>query len=145
MLELHQLPTLNAALNSLSAVFLVLGLAFIRNRRRRAHRAMMLAACATSIAFLVSYLAYHFQTGSTRFQSQGWIRPLYFTILVSHTILAAAIVPLVIMTLIRALRGRFDQHRRIARWTWPVWMYVSLTGVVIYILLYHVDPALSGG
>jgi len=145
VLELHQLPALNAVLNSLSAVFLTMGFVLIKNRRRDAHRAAMIAACVTSTLFLASYLTYHFQVGTHRFQSQGWIRTLYFVILTSHTILAVVIVPLVAMTLVRALRGRFDRHRRLARWTWPLWMYVSVTGVAIYFLLYHVDPARSGG
>ncbi len=138
-MQLHDLPTLNAVLNALSATWLVAGYSFIRRGRVGAHRACMLAAVATSLAFLVSYLVYHAQTGSTRFQSQGAVRALYFVILGTHTVLAAAIVPLVIVTLTRALRGRFPQHRRIARWTWPIWMYVSVTGVIIYLMLYHLD------
>jgi putative membrane protein len=138
-MQLHDLPTLNAVLNSLSAAWLTAGYLFIRRHRVGAHRACMLAAVATSLAFLVSYLVYHAQTGSTRFQSQGAVRAVYFFILGTHTVLAAAIVPLVIVTLTRALRGRFPQHRRIARWTWPIWMYVSITGVVIYLMLYHLD------
>jgi len=101
------------------------------------HRAFMIAALVTSSLFLVSYLYYHAHVGSVRFQGQGWSRPLYFTILISHTILAAVVVPMVIITLSRALRERFDRHRAIARWTYPVWMYVSITGVVVYVMLYH--------
>jgi uncharacterized membrane protein YozB (DUF420 family) len=101
----------------------------------------MKAAVAASCVFLVSYLTYHFKVGATSFTGEGWIRPVYFTILLSHTILAAVIVPLVIITLWRALRSDFSRHRRIARWTLPLWLYVSLTGVVIYVLLYHVYPA----
>ena len=136
------LPALNAALNSLSAVFLFAGFLFIRGRNRNAHRACMLAACACSVAFLASYLIYHYQVGSVPFRGQGWIRPLYFTILLSHTILATAVVPLAMLTLIRALRQRFDTHRRIARWTFPIWLYVSITGVIVYWMLYRMP--LSG-
>jgi uncharacterized membrane protein YozB (DUF420 family) len=132
-----QLPTLNAALNSLSAVFLCAGYFFIRGKNRDAHRRCMMAAFACSTLFLISYLAYHFQVGSVGFKGQGWIRPVYFTILISHTVLAAAVVPLVLVTLNRALRERFDAHRRIARWTFPVWLYVSMTGVVVYLMLYR--------
>ncbi len=138
-MQLHDLPTLNAILNAMSAAWLTVGYGFIRRGRVSAHRACMLAAVATSLAFLVSYLTYHAQAGSTRFQSQGAVRALYFTILGTHTVLAAAIVPLVLLTLTLALRGRFPQHRRAARWTWPVWIYVSVTGVVIYFMLYHLD------
>ena len=131
-----QLPTLNAALNSLSAVFLCAGYFFICKNNRAAHQRCMLAAVASSTLFLISYLTYHFQVGSVGFKGQGWVRPVYFTILITHTILAAAIVPLVLVTLSRALRARFDSHRRIARWTFPIWLYVSVTGVVIYLMLY---------
>jgi uncharacterized membrane protein YozB (DUF420 family) len=130
------LPTLNALLNSLCAVLLLLGFVFIRQGRINAHRLCMAAALVTSTVFLTSYLIYHAHVGSKPFLGTGWIRPVYFTILISHTILAAAIVPLVIVTLIAALRGRFERHRAIARWTWPLWMYVSVTGVVIYLMLY---------
>ena len=142
-MDLHDLPRLNAALNGLSAVFLLLGFRFIRSGRRMAHRNCMVAAVGTSVLFLASYLTYHFQAGTTRFQTEGWIRILYLTILVSHTILAVTIVPLVAVTLSRAIRRRFAAHRKIARWTWPLWIYVSVTGVLIYVLLYHVDPALG--
>jgi putative membrane protein len=101
-----------------------------------AHRACMLSAFGCSTLFLISYLVYHYQVGSVPFKSQGWIRAVYFTILITHTILAAAVVPLVLMTLSRALKGRFAAHRRIARWTFPVWLYVSVTGVVVYVMLY---------
>jgi len=133
-----QLPTLNAALNSLSAVFLCAGYFFIIMKNRDAHRRCMLAALACSSLFLISYLTYHFQVGSVGFKGQGWIRPVYFTILISHTILAAAVPPLALITLVRALRERFDAHRRIARWTLPIWLYVSVTGVVIYLMLYGI-------
>lgn len=137
-------PALNAALNSAAAVLLVCGYAFIRRRRVTAHKACMGAAFACSTAFLVSYLIYHYQVGSVGFQGQGWIRPVYFTLLLSHTVLAAAIVPLAIITLVRALREQFDRHRRIARWTLPLWLYVSVTGVLIYWLLYHAYAPAGG-
>jgi len=113
------------------------GHGFIKRGRMGAHRAFMIAAVVTSSLFLASYLYYHYHVGSVRFQGQGWSRPVYYTILTSHTILAATIVPLVIVTLSRALRERFDRHRAIARWTYPLWMYVSMTGVVIYFMLYQ--------
>lgn len=141
----HDLPALNAFLNSVSAVWLGFGWAFIRRGKIAAHRFCMVAAVVTSTLFLTSYLIYHAQEGSTPFQSQGWIRILYFTILVSHSILAAVVVPLVIVTLYRALRGRFPQHRHLARFTWPIWMYVSITGVAVYFMLYHLDPRFAGG
>lgn len=128
---------LNASLNAAAAVFLVAGFAMIRTRRIQAHRACMGTAFALSTAFLVSYVIYHLQVGSVSFAGQGWIRPVYFALLVSHIVLAAAILPLALVTLARALRERFDKHRAIARWTLPIWLYVSLTGVVIYWLLYH--------
>jgi putative membrane protein len=130
-------PVINATLNGASAILLYVGHEFIKRGRMAAHRVLMIAAIVTSSLFLASYLYYHFHVGSVRFQGQGWSRPVYFTILTSHTILAATIVPLVIITLSRALRERFDRHRAIARWTYPLWMYVSVTGVVIYVMLYH--------
>ncbi|MBM4262613.1 MAG: DUF420 domain-containing protein [Deltaproteobacteria bacterium] len=140
-MSLTDLPTLNAALNSLSAVLLFTGYLFIRAKNREAHRRCMLLACASSVLFLISYLIYHFNVGSVKFQGQGWIRPVYFTILITHTVLATAMVPLVLMTLSRALRARFDAHRRIARWTLPIWLYVSVTGVVVYWMLYVLVPS----
>ena len=137
MITASHLPTLNAALNSLSAVLLFAGYLFIKARNRRAHRLCMLAACASSTVFLISYLFYHYQVGSVPFKGVGAVRPVYFTILISHTILAAAVVPLALITLSRALRERFDAHRRIARWTLPIWLYVSVTGVVVYAMLYR--------
>jgi uncharacterized membrane protein YozB (DUF420 family) len=134
-----QLPTLNAALNSLSAVLLCAGYFFIRSQNRAAHQRCMVAALTCSTLFLISYLTYHFQVGSIGFKGRGWIRPIYFTILITHTILAAAVVPLALVTVIRALRQRFDAHRRIARWTFPIWLYVSITGVVIYLMLYKIS------
>src|SRR6185295_8816452 len=130
-------PAVNATLNGSSAVLLLIGRWFIGRGRISIHRAFMIAALVTSSAFLVSYLYYHAHVGSVHFQGQGWSRPVYFSILISHTILAIAIVPLVIITLSRALRERFDKHRQIARWTFPLWLYVSVTGVVIYFMLYH--------
>jgi putative membrane protein len=130
-------PTLNAILNATSAVLLACGYAMIRRRRISAHRACMLAAFACSTVFLVSYVLYHLRVGVVHFTGQGWIRPVYFTLLGTHTVLAIAIVPLALITLSRALSARYDRHRRIARWTLPLWFYVSVTGVIIYFLLYH--------
>jgi uncharacterized membrane protein YozB (DUF420 family) len=134
-------PVIDATLNGTSAVLLVSAYVMIRRRRIAVHRALMLTAVATSTLFLICYLYYHWHVGSIHFQGRGWSRPLYFTILISHTTLAAAIVPLVIITLSRALRERFDRHRAIARWTFPLWLYVSVTGVVIYAMLYHIYRA----
>jgi uncharacterized membrane protein YozB (DUF420 family) len=131
------LPALNAVLNTTSAVLLVAGYRLVRAGRREAHRRVMLLALTTSALFLVSYLAYHAQVGSVRFTGRGVVRAAYLTILASHTILAAAIVPLVLVTAARALRGRFDAHRRLARYTFPLWLYVSVTGVVVYVMLYR--------
>lgn len=136
-MSLTDLPAVNAVLNSVSAVLLLAGYRNIRRRNIPAHRACMLAAFAVSTLFLISYLTYHFQVGSIPFRRQGWIRPVYFTILLTHVVLAAAILPLALVTLHRAWRERFDQHRRLARWTLPLWLYVSLTGVAIYAMLYH--------
>jgi len=130
-------PVIDAALNGTSAVLLLVGRGFIKRGRMAAHRAVMVTALISSSLFLASYLYYHAHVGSVHFQGLGWSRPVYFSILISHTILAAAIVPLVIITLSRALRERFDRHRKIARWTFPLWLYVSVTGVVIYVMLYH--------
>jgi uncharacterized membrane protein YozB (DUF420 family) len=141
VISTSQLPDVNAALNSLSAVFLFAGYRFIRLRNQQAHRRCMLAAFTCSILFLISYLTYHFQVGSVPFKGQGGVRVVYFTILLTHTILAAVIVPLALITLIRALRERFDAHRRIARWTFPIWLYVSITGVVVYWMLYWLVPS----
>jgi uncharacterized membrane protein YozB (DUF420 family) len=130
-------PKINATLNGLSAVLLVTGRVLIGRGQRAAHRAVMLTALGTSTLFLVSYVYYHAHVGSVHFRGMGWPRTVYFAILISHTILAAAIVPMVIVTLNHALRGRFDRHRTIARWTFPVWLYVSVTGVVVYLMLYQ--------
>lgn len=141
MIDTVHLPTVNAALNSLSAVLLVAGFIYIRSKNRQAHKACMLAALGCSTLFLICYLVYHYQVGSVPFKGRGWIRPVYFSILLTHTILAAAVVPLVLITLTRGLRERFDAHRRIARWTFPVWLYVSVTGVVVYWMLYWLATA----
>ena len=138
MIPFESLPALNATLNGTAAVLLVAGFALIRSGARRAHAVCMGAAFTVSVAFLVSYLAYHAKAGSVRFQGEGWIRPVYFGILLTHTVLAAAVPPLALVTLTRGLRDRIPSHRRIARWTLPVWLYVSVTGVVIYAMLYHV-------
>lgn len=131
------LPTLNAILNCLSAVLLLAGRWAVAHHRIPLHRNLMRAAFGVSTAFLVSYLIHHAQAGSTKFLGAGWVRPVYFSILISHTILAAAIVPLIFRTLWLALHDRFEDHKRWATWTWPLWMYVSATGVVIYVMLYH--------
>ncbi len=135
-IPLMSLPAVNATLNGACTVFLVAGYAFIRNRKIALHRFCMVTAFLCSTVFLVLYLYFHFHAGLIRFGGQGWIRPVYFTILITHTTLAIVIVPLVLMTLTRALRERFAQHRAIARWTLPLWLYVSITGVVVYWLLY---------
>lgn len=136
-MTVRDLPALNALLNATSAVLLFLGWRLIRRGRREAHHRAMLAAVACSTVFLVSYLTYHVQVGSVRFQGQGAIRTVYFTILISHTILAVTVVPLVLVTLVRALQARFDRHRRLARITFPIWCYVSITGVIVYWMLYR--------
>jgi len=130
-------PVINASLNATSAVLIMSGIGLIRAGRRNAHRGVMIAAIVSSSLFLASYLYYHAHVGSVRFMGQGWIRSVYFVILGTHTMLAAAVVPLVIGTLVRALREKFDRHKAIARWTYPIWLYVSVTGVVIYVMLYH--------
>jgi uncharacterized membrane protein YozB (DUF420 family) len=137
------IPTLNAILNATSSVFLVTGFVMIRRRRVEAHRFCMLGAVTASILFLISYVTYHvgFAKGVTRFQGTGWTRPLYFFILTSHTILAVTIVPFVILTLRRAFRKEFPRHRKVARWTFPMWLYVSITGVLVYLMLYQFYPS----
>jgi uncharacterized membrane protein YozB (DUF420 family) len=139
-MNVYDLPLLNAFLNMTSAILLLLGYAFIRQKRVILHRGFMIAALCTSALFLVSYLVYHYNVGSVHFTGQGPVRPFYFAVLISHTILAAAVPPLAIITLARALRTRFDRHRAIARWTLPIWLYVSVTGVLIYLLLYQLYP-----
>ncbi|MGB2642867.1 MAG: DUF420 domain-containing protein [Candidatus Acidiferrum sp.] len=129
---------LNASLNGTSAVLLTCGYVAIRNGKKNVHRAFMLSAFTVSVAFLISYVIYHIRVGHVLFQGQGWIRPVYFALLLSHTVLAVVIVPLILITLRRAWLERFDRHRVIARWTLPLWLYVSVTGVIIYILLYQI-------
>ena len=131
------LPAVNATLNGIAAILLVSGYILIRQRRWRQHRAVMLAAFTTSVLFLISYVIYHANAGSRPFSGQGRIRIVYFTILITHVILAATIVPLALVTLSRALRARYDRHARIARWALPIWLYVSVTGVVVYLMLYR--------
>lgn len=131
------LPALNAVLNSLSAMLLVSGYVMIRRGNKQQHHRFMIAAFVTSILFLISYLTYHYTAGTTRFPGTGDIRIVYFVILTTHTILAAIVPVLAIITLARARKGQFDRHRAIARWTLPIWLYVSVTGVVIYFMLYH--------
>ena len=136
------LPHLNATLNASSFILLSSGYYFIRRKRVQAHRNCQLAALTSSVLFLISYIVYHAHHGTTRFAGQGIARPIYFTILTSHTILAAVIVPLVIITVRRAKRGDFPRHKAIARWTLPMWLYVSITGVLVYLMLYHLYPSL---
>lgn len=141
MTDLSIFPALNATLNGISAVLITTGHALIRRDKVSLHRACMVAAVVTSSLFLVSYLYYHAHVGSVRFPGEGWVRPVYFALLISHTALAAAVVPLVLLSLTAALRGRFERHRRIARWTYPIWLYVSVTGVVVYVMLYQIYGA----
>ncbi len=136
-MTVSDLPAINASLNGTAAALLVAGYAFIRRRRVTAHRACMILAVMASTLFLASYLTYHAQVGSVPYRGTGWLRGLYFAILLTHTVLAVVIVPLVAVTLMRALRGRFESHRAIARWTLPIWLYVSTTGVVVYVMLYR--------
>lgn len=137
-MNLMVLPSVNASLNVTTAVLLVLGWALINRKNTGAHKRVMLAACLSSTLFLAGYLTFHYYHGSTKFQGQGAIRPAYFTILITHTVLAAAIVPLVLKTLYHALRGQIYRHKRLARITLPLWLYVSVTGVVVYWMLYRV-------
>lgn len=136
-MSVTDLPAVNATLNGISGILLLIAYVHIRARRIELHRRFMLAAFATSSLFLVCYLVYHAQVGSVPFTRQGFVRPLYFTILITHVTLAATVVPLALVTLSRGLKARYAQHRRIARWTFPVWMYVSVTGVLVYVLLYQ--------
>jgi uncharacterized membrane protein YozB (DUF420 family) len=136
-LSIHALPAVNASLNAISGVLLLVAYGFIRARKIEQHRKVMIAAFTASSLFLVCYIVYHAQVGSVRFTRQGFVRPVYFTILITHVTLAAAVLPLAIITLSRGLKARYAQHRRIARWTFPIWLYVSVTGVLVYILLYQ--------
>jgi uncharacterized membrane protein YozB (DUF420 family) len=136
VISVHDLPAVNAILNATAAVLLIWGYTLIRRRRPQIHKRVMIAAFATSCVFLVCYLVYHAQVGSVRFQHPGAIRVVYLSILATHTVLAACVPVLAIITLRRGLSGRFDKHRAIARWTLPIWLYVSVTGVVVYLMLY---------
>ena len=136
-MSVHDLPAINATLNGLSAVLLLIGYVLVRTGRIAQHRRVMIAAFVTSSLFLVCYLTYHAQVGSVRFTRYGFVRPLYFTVLISHVTLAALVLPLAIVTLSRGLKSRYRAHRAIARWTFPIWMYVSITGVLVYVLLYQ--------
>ena len=140
-MDLRILPTLNATLNATSGLLVLIGFLFIRRKKVRAHRFCMLGAVGASSLFLISYIYYHYHAGATRFAGTGWSRPLYFTILTSHTILAVVLVPVVIITVRRALKGNFNRHRAIARFTFPMWLYVSITGVLVYLMLYHIYPS----
>jgi uncharacterized membrane protein YozB (DUF420 family) len=141
MLSVHDLPAVNASLNALSGILLLCGYTMMRLRRIELHRRFMIAAFAASSLFLISYVVYHAQVGSVRFTRNGFVRPLYFTILITHVTLAASVLPLAIVTLSRGLKGRYPQHRRIARWTFPIWLSVSVTGVLVYVLLTTSRPA----
>jgi putative membrane protein len=141
MTDYSLFPALNATLNGASAVLLTTGRVMIARRQIQLHRACMIAAVATSSVFLVSYLYYHAHVGSVHFPGTGLARPVYFTILISHTLLAVTVVPLVLLSLTNGLKSRFDRHRRISRWTFPIWLYVSVTGVVVYIMLYQIYGA----
>ena len=136
-MQVEDLPTLNAGLNALASVFLITAYLLIRRGRRELHKRFMLAALVTSALFLASYVTYHYNVGSRPFPGQGAVRLLYFAILIPHVVLAATILPLALMTTARGLLGHFDRHVRIARWTLPLWLYVSVTGVVIYLMLYQ--------
>jgi putative membrane protein len=137
LIDIHTLPAVNASLNGTAAVLLVIGYILIRSGHIQAHRRVMLTAFAVSMAFLVCYLIYHAQVGSVRYQKTGAIRPIYYSILITHTTLAATVPVLAIITLRRGLRADFKRHRKIARWTLPIWLYVSVTGVVVYLMLYR--------
>ncbi len=140
-MSVTDLPAVNATLNAVCTVFLSAGFVCIRRGLQKQHIACMAAALVTSAVFLTCYLVYHYQVGSVKFTHEGAARPVYFAILISHILLAMVCAPLVILTLIPALRRRFDRHRKIARWTWPIWMYVSITGVLVYFMLYHWFPS----
>ncbi len=144
MFSVSNLPLLNAVLNTCSTVLLLVGHRFIRQGNRGLHKRFMVGAFTTSSLFLISYLTYHALRGTQHFQGEGVSRLVYFTILITHTILAAVVVPMVITALVRALKGQYERHRRIARWTYPVWLYVSVTGVVIYLMLYQIYPVQQG-
>ena len=139
-MSVADLPAVNAVLNATSALLLSVGHRFIKRGNRNAHKRIMISAFGVSCLFLVSYLTYHSYHGGTPFKGEGVIRPIYFSILISHTILALAVIPLAVVTLTRGLKEKFDKHVKVARWTYPVWLYVSVTGVIIYLMLYHFYP-----
>ncbi|MBE86517.1 MAG: hypothetical protein CMO69_02130 [Verrucomicrobiales bacterium] len=140
-MTIQDLPIINACLNALATVFLMLGYLFIRQGNKTAHKKCMISAFLTSAVFLTCYLIYHFNTEVvTRFVNPSWFRPIYLVILITHVILAVVILPLIFMTFSRALKARYELHKKIAKWTWPLWMYVSITGVLIYLLLYQIFP-----
>jgi putative membrane protein len=140
-MSLNFFPTLNAILNATSGILLVAGYLFIRRKNINAHRACMVAALITSTLFLACYLTYHYMVGDTKFIGPDWAKTLYFFILVPHIILAVVMLPFIFMTVFRAFRGQFDRHKKVARWTFPVWLYVSVTGVIVYFMLYHWFPS----
>jgi len=137
MIGISDLATLNAGLNATAALLIGGGFYFVKQKNIPAHRLCMIAAMVVSAVFLTSYLVYHYHVGSVRFTKQGWIRSVYFPLLLTHTVLAAVVVPMILRTLYLAVKGRFHRHIRIAQWTFPVWMYVSVTGVIVYLMLYH--------
>jgi putative membrane protein len=137
MIGIADLATVNAALNATAAVLIGTGFYYIKRKNIPAHKACMVAAMVVSALFLASYLFYHYNVGSVRFTKQGWIRNVYFPLLLTHTVLAAVVLPMVLRTVFLAFKGRFRNHVRIARWTFPIWMYVSITGVIVYLMLYH--------
>lgn len=139
-MTIDQLPAVNATLNGISSILLAIGFVAIKKGNKPLHIKCMISAFTVSSVFLICYLVYHYYAGSTKFTATGWIRPVYFGILISHVILAAAIVPMILLTMFRAAKGDFEKHKKIARWTWPLWMYVSVTGVLIYFMLYQWFP-----
>ncbi|MSU40289.1 MAG: DUF420 domain-containing protein [Pedosphaera sp.] len=139
-MSIQDLPAINASLNTLSTVFLLLGYRYIRAGNRTAHRNCMVAALITSTIFLACYLVYHYYAAITKFTEPAWFKPIYLTILISHVILAVVIVPLIIIAVLHAIKGRFEQHKKVTRWAWPLWMYVSVTGVIVYLILYQIFP-----
>ena len=143
-MTIQDLPLINACLNGLAILFLTLGFVFIKQGNKTAHRNCMVSAFVTSAVFLTCYLIYHFSTRATRFLDPAWFKPIYLVILFTHVVLAVVILPLIFMTFSRALKARYELHKKIARWTWPLWMYVSITGVVIYLLLYQIFPQPNG-
>jgi len=143
-MTIQDLPLINACLNGLATIFLILGFVFIKKGNKESHKKCMISAFVTSALFLTCYLIYHFSTGATSFDKAHWFRPIYLVILSTHVVLAVVILPLIFMTFSRALKARYELHKKIARWTWPLWMYVSITGVLIYLLLYQIFPQQKG-